>query len=110
MAYSEDLKKRVMDFIREGGEKTHASDLYKVSRATIYRWLSQPADHKAGKPGPKTSHKFSREALRAQLEAKPDSLQKELAAHFKVSINAICQALKRMGIVRKKSRSVTRKA
>lgn len=63
-----------------------------------------------GVPGPKNNRKFRREALLQRVEEKPDSLQKELAAHFKVSVNAISRALKRLGIVRKKRLYVISKA
>ena len=110
MRYSQDLKERVLNFIREGGSKAEASRRYKVSLGCIFQWLKQPVGYEAKKPGPKSSRKFSRAALQAAIKAKPDSLLKELAKNFNVSINAISNALRRMGIVRKKRPSATRKA
>ena len=106
MAYSKDLKLRVLNFVRGGGSKAEASRRFEVSLTAIYRWLSQPADHVSGKPGPKASRKFDQEALRSEVEARPDALLRELAASRKVSINTIAVALKRMGIVRKKNASI----
>ena len=47
---------------------------------------------------------------RRLLEANPDMLQKELAAHLNVSVNAISRALMRMGMARKKRLCVISKA
>jgi putative transposase len=38
MAYSLDLRKRVVDYVENGGGITKAA-VFKVGRATIYRWL-----------------------------------------------------------------------
>jgi len=110
MRYSKDLKKRVIDFIKSGGSKAKASKIYTISRSTIYIWMSQDDAYQARKPGPKDSRKFSRLALKQEIDAKPDSLLKELAEKFNVSMNAISHALRRLGIVRKKRPSATRKA
>ena len=39
MAYSIDLRKRVLDFIHNGGKKAEAARRFSVDRTTIYRWL-----------------------------------------------------------------------
>jgi transposase len=39
MADSLDLRKRVVDYVENGGGITKAAALFKVGRATIYRWL-----------------------------------------------------------------------
>lgn len=39
MAYSIDLRKRVVDYIENGGSIKQASVLFQVGSATIYRWL-----------------------------------------------------------------------
>ena len=41
MAYSLDLRKRVLDFIAAGGSKT-ASRRFSVARSTLYKWLNAP--------------------------------------------------------------------
>lgn len=40
MAYSLDLRKRVLDFIAAGGGKTEASQRFSVARPTLYKWLN----------------------------------------------------------------------
>ncbi len=39
MAYSPDLRKRVLDFIETVGKKSEAARRFTVARATLYRWL-----------------------------------------------------------------------
>lgn len=106
MAYSEDLRKRVLSFVSRGGGKAEAARCFEVSLRTVFLWLEQGSEHKACKPGPTTSRKFSREVLAAMLKQQPDLLLKELAAHFGVSLNAIRHALMQMGISRKKNAAV----
>jgi len=40
MTYSIDLRETVMSFISDGGSKSEAVRLFKISRDTIYRWLN----------------------------------------------------------------------
>jgi transposase len=106
MAYSEDLRQRVLSFVARGGGKAEAARCFEVSLRTVFLWLGQGAAHQPGKPGPTTSRKFSREELAAMVKKQPDLLLKELAAHFGVSLNAIRHALTQMGISRKKNTAV----
>ncbi|MDE0317722.1 MAG: IS630 transposase-related protein [Candidatus Poribacteria bacterium] len=39
MRYSQDLRKRVLDFIAAGGSKAEASRRFRISRRCIYNWL-----------------------------------------------------------------------
>ncbi|MDB9416254.1 IS630 transposase-related protein, partial [Microcystis aeruginosa] len=41
MPYSLDLRKKVIDYVENGGSITKAAALFKIGRATIYRWLSR---------------------------------------------------------------------
>ena len=41
MSYSLDLRKKVIDYVENGGSITKAAALFKIGRATIYRWLSR---------------------------------------------------------------------
>lgn len=110
MAYSKDLKRRVLSFLDRGESKAEASRRFEVSLTTIYTWLAHPSNHIAGKPGPKVSRKFDQEELRSEVQTRPDALLRELAESRGVCINAISVALKRMGIVRKKNTSIRRKS
>jgi transposase len=63
MAYSEDLKRRVLAFVAAGASKRQVARIFSLGRATIYIWLGQPPDHQRGKPGPKSGHKIERAKL-----------------------------------------------
>ena len=52
MSYSIDLRKRVVDYVENGGRIAQATGLFEVERATIYRWLGR-TDLRAT-PGKKT--------------------------------------------------------
>ena len=41
MYYSLDLRKRVVEFVEQGGSVSKAVKNYQVSRATIYRWMGR---------------------------------------------------------------------
>ncbi len=103
MAYSKDLKQRVLDFVAAGGGKSEAARRFSVSRSSVFVWLNEPADHVPGRPGPKTGYKIDRQQLREAVEAQPDLMLKELATRFGVSINGISRSLMAMGLSRKKT-------
>ena len=69
----------------------------------------------AGPPGPLTEpgrprrRKLDRHAFGRHVSEHPDALQRERAAHFKVSVGSIRHALGRMGATRKKNRPATAK-
>ncbi|MDR0479269.1 MAG: transposase [Burkholderiaceae bacterium] len=103
MAYSEDLKQKVLAFVSAGGSKSEAARVFSLARATIYIWLGQRPDHQRGKPGPKSSHKIDRAKLARLIQEQPDLLQREMAQIMGgVSINGISCALRAMGIRRQK--------
>jgi putative transposase len=41
MPYSLDLRKKVIDYLQRRGGVTKASQIFQVSRASIYRWLNR---------------------------------------------------------------------
>ena len=53
MAYSSDLRKCVLAFIKAGGKKTEACSLFSIARATLYTWLSAEDPLAREKPGPR---------------------------------------------------------
>ena len=93
----------MIEFIKEdGGGVSKAARLYKIGRATINRWLNL-VELKPGKPGPKGPRKVNLEALKAEMEAKPESYIPELAEKLQVSRTAICNNLKRLKLTCKKN-------
>ncbi len=105
MAYSPDLRKRILDFIQAGGKKSEAARRFTVARSTIDRWLAAEDPLAIKKPGPKKMRVIDEEALRKHVADFPDLTQKERAAHFGVSAFCIGYGLRKLGITRKKKHS-----
>ena len=42
MPYSLDLRRKVINFLENGGMITEAAYIFGIGRASIYRWLSRP--------------------------------------------------------------------
>ena len=96
MAYSEDLRQRVRQYVANGGSKAEASRLFDVSRTAIYRWWNNDSPRK--KPGRTKPDKLDEPALLEDVRRYPDKLLRERAEDFSMSINGIWVALKRLGI------------
>lgn len=100
MPYSLDLRQRVIEFIETGGGISKAARTYRVSRATIYRWL----DREELEPTKVTrrKRKLDWEAVRKDVEQNPDLKLSDRAKKFEVRTNAVWYAIEKMKITRKK--------
>jgi transposase len=103
MAHSPDLRKRVLQFIENGGSKTQAARRFSVARAAIYKWLNAPDPLTCGKPGPRTPRLLDPVALAEHVKAHPDQTLDERARYFGVSKSCVAYGLKRLGYTRKKN-------
>ena len=101
MPYSLDLRERVVNYVRSGESIDEAVKLFKVSRATIYRWLNRP-DLRATVVK-RRRRKLDDKALIQHVREYPDAQLKDRAAHFNVHPTAIFYAFKRLKITRKKN-------
>jgi putative transposase len=102
MHYGLDLRERVIGFIKEGGSKSEASRRFRVSRQTIYNWLSLPTLAPV-KMVHRRKRKLDWEALRQDMLDNPDVLLRERAVKFGVRPNAIFYAVKQMDFSHKKN-------
>ena len=109
MSYSEDLRRRVVDYVRQGGSKAEAARRFDISLWCVKDWVKRGDNLTAGKPGPKGSHKLDWQALQGALEKRDDAILEELAKQFNVAHNAVWYACKRLKIRRKKRPGVTHK-
>ena len=100
MTYSIDLRKRVVEFVQNGGSKAEASCRYKVSIWCVNDWC-QRKDLKP-KVTKRRQRKLDWEALSRHVEEYTDALLRERAQHFGVHINAIWYASRHMKLTRKK--------
>ena len=104
MAYSVDLRSRVIDFIKEGNTQERARIVYKVGASTIKRWLTLLSETGGleKRPLERTARKFESEKLNTYIEENPNALLKDIAAHFGGTISGADTALKREKITYKK--------
>jgi transposase len=113
MAYSLDLRQRVLAAIERGMNVDEAVSTFQVGRSTIFRWQAQ--QRTTGTLAARTSPGRTRliavgaeAALRAQVEQQPDAtLAQHVAAwsdtdHPPVSVATMARAITRVGITRKK--------
>ena len=107
MAYSWDLRIRVVEYVENGGSITKAAKLFKVGRASIYRWLGretlEPTKVK------RRHRKLDWSALKKDVVENPESRLIDRAKKFEVRPSAISYALKQMKITRKKKSFVIEK-
>ena len=108
MRCSQDLRKRVIEFVRGGGRKAEAARRFQVSRASVYNWTNVPDGLAYRRPGPQGPRRLDWQALRRDVATHPDRTQKERARHFSVSRPCIWHALQQMQLSRKKNSRVPR--
>ena len=104
MAYSWDLRIRVVEYVEKGGSVTKAAELFKVGRASVYRWLNRETLEPSKCLG--RHRKLDWSALKRDVLENPESRLIDRAKKFKVRPSAISYALKKMKITRKKRTSL----
>ena len=114
-AYSTDLRQRVVDAVDAGMPRPQVARVFRVSLATIKRYLKRRRETGDLTPGrspgrPPAIAPARYPALRAQVAARPDDTLEQHAAAWRaeqgaaVSPWAVRRALDRAQITRKKSR------
>ena len=108
MTYGVDLRKRVVEFVNEGGSKAEAARRFKVSRWCVYNWCDRPC---LAPERTKTVVyvKVSDHDLKAHVAEHPDAYQKERAVELGVSNQTISRRLRALKISRKKNDTLQRK-
>jgi putative transposase len=104
MAYSTDLREKVIEYIEEGNPLTEACRIFKVSRQTLYQWrklkeIKGSVERQAYKHG---AIKLNDQEFIKFVKANPDLYLKDYAAKFDVTPSGIWRAFKRLGITFKK--------
>ena len=104
MAYSLDLRVRVVDFVKQGNTHKKTSEIFNIGTATIERWLELLSEtgNLEKRPLNRTAPIFESEKIQAYIEENPDALLKDVAEHFGGSITGAFHALKREKITLKK--------
>lgn len=120
MAYSQDLRKRVVVAV-ENGELTRpaAASLYRVSLSTVDKWLARKRSTGSVEAlphggGPSRVLAPYTKALRAEVKKHPDKSLEELCEWIgetegvQANTSMMCRELQRLNLPVKKSRSETR--
>ena len=104
MAYSIDLRTRVIRFVESGGSIAEAARRFEIHRSTVYEWLhlKKETASLSKRPLSRKALKISDDILKQRVSENPDMLLKEHAAYFGVRVQSISMALQRIGITRKK--------
>lgn len=101
MSYSLDFRKRVFKLkAKKGLTFEETSQHFGIGIRTLFRW-EKKIEPCLTRNKPAT--KIDMEALRKDIEERPDAYQHERAALFGVTPGAIGAALKRLGVSRKKN-------
>ena len=106
MTYSLDLRKRVVEYVNEGGSKAEASRRFEVSLWCVDDWCKR--EDLAPKVHSLRQRKIDKEALRRHVQQYPDALLRERAELFGVRINAVWSMMRKMKLTHKKSDALQR--
>ena len=112
MAYSEDFRKRALEYMDEGHTYDELYEAFKIYPSRISAWRKLQKETGGLKPQYREtrSSKIDMEKLKQALERKPDAYLSELAALFGCSDQAIFYALKRLKVTVKKNSIHTTKS
>ena len=107
MAYSSDLRQRVVDYVQSGKSKISASHLFDVGEKTVRNWVSlyketgsvHPRPHKGGRKSSVDPSQF-----KLYVDENPSKTLKEIGAHFGLSYQGAAYNLQKHGYVNKKKR------
>lgn len=107
MPYSLDLRQKVVTYLENGGSVTEAAKVFRIGRASIYRWLNRT--QLEATQVKRRQRKLDWSALEKDVKENPDARLIDRAKKFGVHPSAICYALKKLKVTRKKNNSVTGK-
>ena len=110
MSYSEDYRKRTIEYRGEGHTLEETHKVFKVSISTIRAWEKQWNEKGTLAPAPvvRGYKKIEPQRLKTYVQEHPDAYPKEIALEFNCCETAVRKAFKRLGITRKKRRYITR--
>jgi putative transposase len=94
--HSNDLRIRVVDFVKDGGSKLKASKLFKVARQTVFNWCKLDTENQLYRIIPrKPNCKLDTDKVINYVNQNPDKYNFEIAKEFNCSTESIRQFLKR---------------
>lgn len=101
--YSEDLRKKVITYIENHGDKKEAAKVFSIGLDTVYRWLRlrKNGDLK-GKKRTSFYQVVDTQKLIDYIKSNPDHTIKEIANALKLGRQTVFRWLGRLNITRKK--------
>jgi transposase len=110
MAYSKDLRERVIAYLKEGHTQEETRIIFKVGTTTIKNWLSLHSETGSleKRPLERSARIYESEKLNAYIEENPNALLKDVAEKFNGSITGAFYALEREKITFKKKSRTTK--
>lgn len=111
MAYSDDYRKRAIEYKDSGHTFGELREAFKIPARTYYDWKQKFADgYYDTKVKRIRRRKIDREKLRQAVAEKPDAYLRELAEQFSCTAVAVFHMLKKLGITLKKKPSPTERS
>jgi excisionase family DNA binding protein len=112
MSYSLDLRERAIALLNTGYSLRAVAELLGVHNRTVSHWKKRAAEGRLppAYPRKRGAYRINDEALEAHLKSHPDAYLQELAAVAGGTAQGIRDALKRLGISRKKRPHATKSA
>ena len=110
MAYSEDYRKRVIDYRKEGHTFKETHEVFKVAIDTIQKWekMLREEGTLSKKQVKRSFRKLDPKKLQEYLQLHPDAYLREIAAEFGCCETTITYACRRLKITRKKRPRIIR--
>ena len=105
-AYSNDLRKRVIEYVKEGNTQVSAAEIFKISKSVVNAWWKRYRETGSCESKPKlgSKGKINQEELENYVESNPGLTLKEIGAAFQASGTAIFKRFKKAGFKYKKKR------
>ena len=106
MAYSEDLRKKAIEYLAKGHSQREAQRVYGIGLSAINKWHQkyQKTGELKDPPPRRSFRKLDPEKLKAYVNEHPDAYLKEIGEAFNCSDTAVLKALRQLGITRKKTK------
>jgi len=105
MAYSEDYRKRAIEYYHAGHTQAEVFEIFKIHPSTIRDWEAriEAGNLKPSYPKTRKARKLPPEKLAQFINENPDALLVEIGNHFDCSAEAVRQALVKLKITYKKN-------
>ena len=105
MAYSQDLRERVIAHVEADNTQLSASQRFHINEKTVRKWIELKAETGSLKPrkhrgGAKP--RVTKEELKLYVDAHPNAILDDMAKHFGFTIAGVAYHLHKYGYVQKK--------